>query len=431
MARAAALASNRPIEIGLPPLHPGQQKVYDSKARFKVVCCGRRWGKTHLGVLLCIIAAARGGRAWWIGPSYPVANIGWKLLKAMTAPIPGVTTNEVEKLITFPNGGSVQVKSADRPDSLRGESLDLVVFDEVADIKQEAWYEAIRPALADRRGCALFIGTPRGQSNWFYDLFVAAQNDTTGKWEAFQSPTITNTTIPGIIEEVAEARQNMHPVIATQEFDAEFVTTGGTVYRDSWQKWYKIAGDSQHMYQSSSGLVLEHDDTLYEAVGLSKCIRFATVDPAVSEKTTADYTVMSAWALTPKRNLCLLDFERGRMEGPDMVPAMQRLRALWKLSYIGFEKVGFQMNIIQAARRKGLPIRKLTPDGDKIARNYLAAAHMQGGKIWWRRNISDINVFTGEVMSFPQAAHDDCPDTLCYAAEQIESAVLGSQLASW
>jgi predicted phage terminase large subunit-like protein len=348
----------------------------------------------------------------------------------MVAPIPGIEVREADKMIVFPNGGIVQVKSADRPDSLRGESLDFVVFDEVADIKADSWFEAIRPALADKRGGALFIGTPRGMDNWFYDLWLRASNDKSGTWEAFQQPTITNTAIPGLVEEVEEARADMHPVIANQEFDAQFVVTGGTVFHDNWQRWYQLVGN-QRIYDASSSVVLIHEEHIYETANLAACLRFGTSDLAVSLKTSADYTVIAAWALTPMKNLILLDFERRRMEGPDIVPTMQKMRALWKLSYMGIEKVAFQLSLVQEARRKGMPVRELTPDKDKLARAYNAAAQMQGGKVWWRKTIPEMASFSSEVMNFPLAAHDDCVDTLSYATTHIDRASTGPQFVSW
>lgn len=435
----------RPLEVRLPPLHDGQKEVFESKARFKVVVCGRRWGKTFMGVLMCVLVGVKGGRAWWIGPSFPVAAIGWRMLKLIVQPIPGIEVREADKMIVFPGGGVVQVKSADRPDSLRGESLDFVVFDEVADIKEDAWYEGIRPSLSSGHdyfngmkpgGGALFIGTPRGQGNWFFDIFCRAETEEGKKmgWAAFQQPTIKNTTLPEIEAEVEAARADMHPIKASQEFDAVFVVGGGTVFQDGWQRWYQLVGD-QRVYDSQSSAVMIHGEAdsqhIYETCSLSACVRFGTSDLAVSLKTSADFTVVAAWALTPQKNLLLLDFERARMEGPDIVPAMHKMRQRWRLAYMGIEKVAFQFSVIQQARRKGMPVRELIPDKDKVARAYNAAAHMQGGKVWWRKTIPDMPVFSTEVMNFPLAPHDDCTDTLAYATTHMDRVSNGPQLVSW
>lgn len=411
------------VKIELPPLHPGQHEIFHDEARFKVVCCGRRWGKTHLGVLMCIVYALRGKRAWWIAPTYSVASIGWNLLRAMCKAIPGIEMKEVEKKIFFPSGGWIQVKTGDRPDLLRGESLDLVVFDEVADIREECWTEAVRPALADRKGHALFIGTPRGQDNWFYDVFMKATNGSLG-WKCWQQPTTSNPFIPP--EEVEAAREDMHPLLFAQEFLAEFIVAGGQVFQPEWERWYQLIGE-QHEYDERSSLVLMHQyapntpPQIHETMQLSSTMRFLTCDLAASLKTTADYTVIAAWARTPKRRLCLLDMKRARMEGPEMIPAMRAMRMKWKAAYVGIERVGFQLTMVQAARRAGLPVQELKADKDKVSRAYLAAAHMQGERLWFRRNCPEMGEMLSELRAFPNGRHDDTVDTLSYAAVALET----------
>ena len=147
-------------------LHPAQLVIHNDPARFKVVSAGRRFGKTRLAVAECLGAAREGKRAWWISPTYRMSNVGWRPLKQIASRVPGAVIRKVEKEAVFPGGGLVAVRSADNPDSLRGEGLDFVVMDEAAYIMPEAWIEAIRPALSDRLGRALFISTPRGR-NWF------------------------------------------------------------------------------------------------------------------------------------------------------------------------------------------------------------------------------------------------------------------------
>jgi len=112
--------------------HAGQKEVHRSSARFKVLSAGRRWGKTRLGVNECVSVANEGGRAWWVSPSYKTSEVGWRPLRQMCARIPGVEIRLGDRMVNFPGGGSVAVRSADKPDSLRGEGLDFVVMDECA-----------------------------------------------------------------------------------------------------------------------------------------------------------------------------------------------------------------------------------------------------------------------------------------------------------
>jgi phage terminase large subunit-like protein len=152
---------NQPFQLAL---HPSQREVAESPSRFKVICCGRQWGKTHLGAALCVQVAGQGGHAWWVGPSFPVGELGmqviWRLCRQIAEQVGGFHfEGRPVWRVTFPNGGTIQMRSADNPDSLRGATLDLVVFDEAATAKVEAW-PTLRPTLSVRRGKAVFISTP-------------------------------------------------------------------------------------------------------------------------------------------------------------------------------------------------------------------------------------------------------------------------------
>ena len=210
-------------EINFPALHDRQKEVAESPARFKVVAAGRRFGKSRLGSVLCVAEALRGGQAWWVAPSYPIATVGWRMIKRLSGRIPGVSIKEGEHTVEFPGGGEVRVRSADNPDSLRGDGLDLVVLDECAFIKREAWTEALRPALSDRQGKALFISTPKGR-NHFWELYQRGVRQEEG-WQSFTFPTNTN---PFMMQcEIAAAERDLPEMIFRQEYLAEFVDDSG------------------------------------------------------------------------------------------------------------------------------------------------------------------------------------------------------------
>jgi hypothetical protein len=180
------------LTIELPKLHPGQREVWDDPARFIVLAAGRRWGKSRLGALLTITEALQGGRWWWVWPNYPNSLVGWRMLKNLSTQIPTAHIREVDKLITFGTGGWVQIKSADKPDSLRSEGLDGVVPDESAHIRKfrEMWEQALRPALSDRLGRAVFISSPAGFGD-FWELFKQGQNGNPD-WSSYQSGPLIN-----------------------------------------------------------------------------------------------------------------------------------------------------------------------------------------------------------------------------------------------
>ena len=217
------------IEVVFPPLHAGQEAVRRSPARFKVVVAGRRWRKTSLGVLICLESAIHGGRVWWVGPDYGRAAEGWRMLKTLAGQMPPalrLDIRESERMIRLRGRGEVQVRSADDPNSLRGAGLDGVVLDETAYCEPEAWYEALRPALSDREGWAMFPSTPNG-SNWFEELYLKAQSEP--GWAGWQFPSWTNPFLKP--DEIAKARLDLPDAVFRQEYGAEFVAFAGQVFK--------------------------------------------------------------------------------------------------------------------------------------------------------------------------------------------------------
>jgi len=141
----------------------------------------------------------------------------------------GADIGKVDRQVTLPGGGWVQVRSADNPDSLRGEGLDFVVFDECAFMQEAAWIDAVRPALSDRQGRALFISTPKGH-NWFWRNWLRGQDDGESEWQSWRFPTSTNPYIEP--SEIEAARRQLPQRTFEQEYLAEFIDDAGAVFRN-------------------------------------------------------------------------------------------------------------------------------------------------------------------------------------------------------
>lgn len=224
------------IELEFEP-RAGQYSVLKALRRFNVLVCHRRWGKTVLCINKLIAEALRcpkeRPRFAYLSPFYRQSKtIAWDYLKHYTRPIPGVQYNESELRVDFPNGARITLYGADNPDSLRGIYLDGVVLDEFAQMSPKAWTEVLRPALADRKGWAIFIGTPMGH-NAFYDLYQNAQSDTewyAGMFKASET---------GVIDpnELNAARRDMSPDEYAQEFECSFeAAIQGAYYADEIRK---------------------------------------------------------------------------------------------------------------------------------------------------------------------------------------------------
>ena len=205
-----------------------QWTVFNTNSRFRILVAGRRFGKTFLSLVeLCRAAWSPGRLAWYVAPTYKQAKrIAWKPLKHMTRPYWASVPNETDLRIELVTGGTICLRGADNYDSLRGDGLDFLILDEYASIASEAWPEVLRPALADRQGKALFIGTPRGFDH-FYDLYQNAQNQT--NWATFQFTTEEGGNVTQA--ELESATHELDERTYRQEFQASFENvTAGTVY---------------------------------------------------------------------------------------------------------------------------------------------------------------------------------------------------------
>jgi hypothetical protein len=219
-------------DVRLPMLHAGQKAAFNSPARFRVVVCGRRWGKSSLAALIAgsdpdFGALLSRRPVWWVAPTFRVGQIGWRMLRRLYRPLT-VEVNKSEGWLRLRGGGQIWVRSAHNPDHLRGEGIGLVIVDEAAFVPGEVWREALRPALADTRGKALLVSTPHGR-NWFWEVYLRGQDPTQVEWRSWQFPTSANPHIAP--EEIEAARAHLPERIFQQEYLAEFLEDAGGVFR--------------------------------------------------------------------------------------------------------------------------------------------------------------------------------------------------------
>jgi len=217
--------------VTLPGLHPGQAIVdglYADGARFVMLMCGRRWGKTKYGIRRAGIAALEGKEVGWFAPTYKYAAEAWReLVKRLGSA--AVSVRMDDKRMEFANGGVIEVWTMDSEDPARGRKYDEVVIDEAGLQKnlRDVWFSAIRPTLADKRGLALFLGTPKGSSGSFTQMFTSALKAELG-WRARRAETAENPWIPA--EEIEAARLEMPAEIFDQEFRGIPADDGGNPF---------------------------------------------------------------------------------------------------------------------------------------------------------------------------------------------------------
>ena len=206
---------------------PLQRLFHEQRTRFCVLLCHRRFGKTVAAINDLLRQALRSGRADWraayMAPYLgQVKAVAWDYLKHFAA-LPGTRFSETELRCDLPTGARIRLFGTDNPNALRGMYLDDVVLDEPADMPREVWTRVLRPMLADRKGRALFVGTPNGTDNLLHDMWEEA-----GRALAAGNPDYSRfchrASQTGYVDadELACARATMTPEDYAQEFECSF-----------------------------------------------------------------------------------------------------------------------------------------------------------------------------------------------------------------
>ena len=212
------------------PLSNKQQEIADSTVRFRVCVAGRRAGKTHLAMReLARFATPPNSMVWYLtGSRQQAKSLVWNKLKKKLTSLNWIEdTNESELSIRLVNGSQICLKSAEQGDNLRGESLNFICIDEFCDIDLDTvWAQIIRPSISDKKGHALFIGTPKAGNQAARDLF---DNYLTKKnWASFTYTTEQGGFVDA--DEIAQAREDLAPKVFAQEYLATWTSFSGVIF---------------------------------------------------------------------------------------------------------------------------------------------------------------------------------------------------------
>ena len=211
------------------PLSTPQKEIFDRDSRFAVCSCGRRFGKTFLSIWeIARVASQPNKNIFYIAPTYRQAKmIMWEMMKDEFGKRRWIKKiNESDLQLTLKNDSKISLRSAENFDSMRGTSLDFAVLDEAAYMSPDTWTKVIRPALSDRNGSCLFISTPNGMANWYYDLFLHAT--TADGWTAHQYTTLDGGNVPEA--EVEAAKNDLDAKTFKTEYLATFESAGNVIY---------------------------------------------------------------------------------------------------------------------------------------------------------------------------------------------------------
>ena len=205
-----------------------QSQVWRGNTRFKVLICGRRFGKTFFALTwLLAQAGAKKGIYYYIAPTYIAAkSIAWRLLKELADGLYSIK-NESELYIELPNGSVIQLKGAENRDGLRGVSLAGAVLDEFCFMQEEVWTEVIRPATSDQLAPVVFISSPAGW-NWAKGIYDYARSNEDDNWQAWTFTTADGGNVA--LSEIEAAKRELPERTFKQEYLASFETLSNRVY---------------------------------------------------------------------------------------------------------------------------------------------------------------------------------------------------------
>jgi hypothetical protein len=374
------------VQVRVPRLHPGQEALDAAAKRFISLMCGRRWGKTVYGVRRVLDAALAGTKVGWFSPNYRYADETYEdLLRRLGDFV--VRQDAQKRRIECANGALIEIWSLENEDAGRSRDYDLVVIDEAGLVPNlmTIWTNAIRPSLADRRGRALFMGTPKGAQSDFVRLHRAAVANPGPQWTGWSGRTLDNPYIPA--DEVEDARRNMPAEAFAQEYEGIPADDGGNPFgldaiADAWLKISPSAGETNAPVVWGADLARAVDATV-------------------------------ALGLDPHRGLCGLD----RWQAPWGVTRMRLVEMFGNTPAI-VDATGVGDPIVEDLQRDGAQVagfRFSMPSKMKLVERLIAAFQrrelcLYGAPDWLRAELESFGfVYTkmGIQYAAPEGGHDD------------------------
>lgn len=396
-------------ELDIPALYPLQQEIFDSPATRKVICAGRRAGKTIMAAELAVYSLLDGKQVLLSSTSQDQADVFWEFVITWLQPLIANKTaykNEVRRILKY-NGGRIQVKTGSNPHALRSRGVDLLVLDECAYLEPDAWRKAGVPTLADRDGTAVFISSPK-RRNWFFELYQQAVADTSGRWQAWHFSTLANPLLPQSALDALLA--DMTEEDYQQEILAQFLEGQGAVFR------YVDERCIGHKLPPYTG-------------------RFVFGVDWAKER---DYTVI---VVIDTQTRAIVDYDR--FNGVDWALQRGRLRTLydqWKPQLIWAESNSVGSPNIEALQREGLPVHKFETTAtskpalieslvlafDRAEIIALDDAKMKGEFMAYERKVSPT---TGRSQySAPVGLHDDIVMATALAWHGVQSSYIAKPI---
>lgn len=388
------MSTSNALRIALRRPHPAQEQIIHDAARFNVLACGRRFGKTELLLNRLTRPMLSGKPVAWFAPNEKYFDEVWREANRVLAPVISRSDSQKKRLEVITGGAMDFWTLHNTDDPGRGRKYAAVAVDEAAIIPparfERQWQEAIRPTLTDYRGDAWFGSTPKGDG-FFRELFNRGQSGE-GDWRSWQMPTTANPFIDS--DEVEEARVELPNAVFRQEYLAEFVTDFGAHFKNA-------------TYYHPSELP---QDGFSEATGCD----FAYTSKA------GDWTVFLTGRLH-NSVLYVTDLYRAQAEATVWAKRLKAVPA--PFAFIGGQESG-----ITAFLRKdyGINLRTERAVTDKLARAQRAIAAWNRGEIRLPQGAPITTEIESEVLSFTGDSRVDAHDDIIDALAALHHALIGA-----
>lgn len=332
-----------------------------------------------------------------------------------------------------PQGGGVYCVGVGGP--LTGRPIDLLIIDDPVKDRQWAESPVIRQSTWDWwESVALTRLAPGGkvvlvQTRWHEDDLAGRIDSYPSplKWRTISIPAIATSRDDALGRQPGDELQSvrgrdpghfrnlqatMSPYVWSSVYQQTPTAAEGNFFRRASFRYWRSAppwpGDGR-----------ERIDCEQQLVTLADCWTFGTVDVAASTKTSADYTVIAAWAITMAGDLVLLDRAREQVAEHDHFGLALPLISRWRLNTLYVERHFFATTLVDDARAAGIPVAELVADTDKVTRAIPAAGRVHAGRVWFPAEASWLKDWEDELATFPRATHDDQVDVLAYAARVL------------
>jgi len=210
------------------------------------------------------------------------------------------------------------------------------------------------------------------------------------------------------IEDLARIKRRLGSYFYSALYQQRPMPEEGVLFKRSYFRYFEDKGDVYVLHRPEGDLRWDKD----------RCWIFQTIDPAATEGLQSAYFVCATWAMTPERDLLLMDVFREKAETTKHMAVMKSQFERWRPRFQGVEKQVYGLNIIQQGKREGLPIKSLNADRDKVSRARPMAARYEMGTVYHRQGAAYLSDYEEELINFPNGEFKDQVDCAAYAGIQ-------------